>query len=78
MTGTGLFQYDIAGSVEFDKNGYKQTFESLSFASKITLPNCYYINFSEGINFFEGRQTDLSNEDYLIDFYKRICNITFD
>lgn len=72
MTGTGLFQYDIAGSVEFDKNGYKQTFESLSFASKITLPNCYYINFSEGINFFEGRQTDLSNEDYLIDFYKKL------
>lgn len=69
ITGTGLFQYDIFASVEFDTSGYKQTYEYVNLSSKISLPNCFNITFSNDVKFFEGKQSNLTDNS-VSDFIK--------
>ena len=68
-TKTGLFQYDIFGSVEFDTQGYKQTYEYVKLSSKISLPNCFNITFANNFNFFEGKESDFG-DNAIFDFVK--------
>lgn len=57
---TELFSYSGSAQIEFDDDGYKQTFGNLTFTSKIPLSGVFYIKFSDSGTILEGRQSETS------------------
>lgn len=57
---TELFVYSGSAQIEFDDDGYKQTFGNLTFTSKIPLSGVFYIKFSDSGTILEGRQSETS------------------
>ncbi len=57
---TELFSYSGSAQIEFDDDGYKQTFGNLTFTSKIPLSGVFYIKFSDSGTILEGRQSGTS------------------
>lgn len=57
---TELFAYSGSGQVEFDDDGYKQSFGNISLNSKIPVFGTSYINFSVSGTILEGRQSETS------------------
>ena len=57
---TELFAYSGTGQVEFDADGYKQSFGNISFNSKIPVFGTSYFNFSVAGTILEGRQSETS------------------
>lgn len=72
---TELFSYSGTAQIEFDDEGYKQTFGNLIFSSKIPLTGISYIKFSDSGTILEGRQSETSisknkNPKNLSDYFK--------
>lgn len=57
---TELFSYSGSAQIEFDDDGYKQTFGNLTFTSKIPVSGVFYIKFSDSGTILEGRQSETS------------------
>lgn len=54
-----LFSYSGQAHVEFDKNGYKQNYESFSVNTTIPLYGTFYVAARNFFQFFNGRQSKL-------------------
>lgn len=72
-TNSNLISYSGSANVEFDENGYKQTFETFSLGVNVPLIRTFYIAFSDKIDFFEGRQSKTeyksSDVDSIADYF---------
>lgn len=77
-TDTSIFNYSFLGNLEFDKLGFKQTFENFKINSNIELFNNWNLVFSENIDFFYGRQNfyKFKENDYsnLFNFFESLAN----
>lgn len=55
---TDLFSYSAIAQVEFDVNGYKQTYENLSLNFNIPIRGTFVLNLSDSGTILEGRQSE--------------------
>lgn len=55
-----LFSYKGLAHFEFDKDGFKQTYESFTFDVKVPLWGTYYVGLKNFVQFFDGRQSKTS------------------
>lgn len=69
---SSLFSYKGTAHFEFDKDGFKQTYESFTFDANVPLWGTYYVGIKNFAQFFDGRQskTSYSSSDInsLLDF----------
>lgn len=71
---TNFFNYTAIGSVEFDSQGFKQTFANISFQNVIPMKGLWNFVFSEDLKILYGRQTDFDGKD-LFDNFKEPLDI---